>query len=88
MGGFWCRRAEHLKVSGTYELPIGPGKKYFNNKGVTGQILGGWQVAGSWTMRPASRCAAATGQITENGDPYPGIDFGTERNLRPDRVAV
>ncbi|MDI3253361.1 MAG: TonB-dependent receptor [Bacillota bacterium] len=33
-----------LKVSGTYELPIGPGKRFFNNKGVTGQILGGWQV--------------------------------------------
>ncbi len=35
-----------LKVSGTYELPIGPGKAFFNNKGVTGQLLGGWQV--SW----------------------------------------
>ncbi len=35
-----------LKVSGTYELPIGPGKKYFNNRGLTGQVLGGWQL--SW----------------------------------------
>ena len=33
-----------FKASGTYELPIGPGKPYLNNKGVTGQILGGWQV--------------------------------------------
>lgn len=33
-----------LKVSGTYELPIGPGKKFFSNHGVTGQVLGGWQV--------------------------------------------
>ena len=38
-----------LKVSGTYELPIGPGKTYFNNKGVTGQIVGGWQVG--WITR-------------------------------------
>ena len=35
-----------LKVSGTYELPIGSGKKYLNNRGITGQVLGGWQV--SW----------------------------------------
>ena len=35
---------ETLKVSGSYELPIGPGKQFFNNRGVTGQLLGGWQV--------------------------------------------
>jgi len=33
-----------LKISGTYELPIGPHKQHFNNHGVTGQVLGGWQV--------------------------------------------
>ncbi len=33
-------------MSGTYELPIGSGKKYLNNRGITGQVLGGWQV--SW----------------------------------------
>lgn len=32
-----------FKLSGTYELPIGPGKQFFHNKGVTGQVLGGWQ---------------------------------------------
>jgi Carboxypeptidase regulatory-like domain len=36
--------SQTLKVSGTYELPIGPGKRFFSNHGVTGQILGGWQV--------------------------------------------
>ena len=34
----------NAKVSGTYELPIGPGKSFVNNKGITGQILGGIQV--------------------------------------------
>ncbi len=34
----------NVKASGTYELPIGPGKSFLNNKGVTGQILGGIQV--------------------------------------------
>ena len=32
-----------LKVSGTYELPIGPGKKYVNNYKM-GNLVGGWQV--------------------------------------------
>ncbi len=34
----------NAKVSGTYELPIGPGKRFVNNRGITGQILGGLQV--------------------------------------------
>ncbi len=32
------------KISGTYELPIGPGKKFVNNKGIAGQALGGLQI--------------------------------------------
>jgi len=38
-----------FKISGTYELPIGPGKKYFNNRGWSGQLLGGWQIG--WIAR-------------------------------------
>ncbi|WP_348270117.1 carboxypeptidase-like regulatory domain-containing protein [Edaphobacter paludis] len=34
----------NTKLSGTYELPIGPGKSFVNNRGVTGQLLGGLQV--------------------------------------------
>ena len=34
----------NAKISGTYELPLGPGKSYLNNKGVTGQLVGGFQV--------------------------------------------
>lgn len=34
----------NTKVSGTYELPIGPGKSFVNNKGITGQLVGGLQV--------------------------------------------
>lgn len=32
-----------VKLVGTYELPIGPGQRYFNSKGIVGQIIGGWQ---------------------------------------------
>jgi hypothetical protein len=77
-----------FKMSGTYELPIGPGKKYFTNKGVTGQILGGWQVG--WILdyeggQPL--CSCNNGQIMENGNPYPGQSTsGPNVTLRPDRV--
>ncbi len=34
----------NTKVSGTYDLPIGPGKSFANNKGLVGQLIGGFQV--------------------------------------------
>jgi len=58
-----------FKASGTYELPIGPGKKYFNNH-TTGNILGGWQVG--WILDYESGQALGPG---ENGTPFPnGFD--------------
>jgi hypothetical protein len=70
-----------FKMSGTYELPIGPGKKYFTNKGVTGQILGGWQVG--WILDYEAGTAFGP---TESGNPYPGQPNGAPNvTLRPDR---
>jgi hypothetical protein len=77
-----------FKASGTYELPIGPGKTYFNNKGLTGQVLGGWQI--SWILdyeggQPLCGCNQNDG-IQENGDPYPGKSTsGPNVVLRPNR---
>jgi len=65
-----------LKISGTYELPIGPKKKFFANHGVTGQLLGGWQVG--WVLDYEAGTANGVG---ENGSPFPN---GFER---PDRVS-
>lgn len=62
-----------LKVSGTYMLPIGPGKKYVNNH-TLGNVVGGWQVG--WILDYES--GSANGPY-ENGSPFPnGFD-------RPDR---
>ena len=62
-----------LKVSGTYELPIGPGKKFVNNH-LAGNIVGGWQVG--WILDYENGTAFGVG---ENGTPFPnGFD-------RPDR---
>ena len=33
-------------LSYVYELPVGPGKKFVDKKGVVGKIVGGWQVSG------------------------------------------
>jgi Carboxypeptidase regulatory-like domain len=55
-----------LKASGTYELPIGPGKTYFNNHGVTGQLLGGWQAGWILDYEGGTANGAA-----ENGVPFP-----------------
>jgi hypothetical protein len=65
-----------LKLSGTYELPIGPGKAYLNNKGVTGQIAGGWQVG--WILDYE---AGVPFGATESLTPYPNA------TNRPDRVS-
>jgi hypothetical protein len=70
-----------LKVSGTYELPIGPGKQYFNNKGVTGQALGGWQV--SWITDYEAGTAFG---VSENS--YLGLGNSFESgNNRPNLVS-
>jgi hypothetical protein len=61
-----------FKATGTYELPIGPGKTYFNNHGFTGQLLGGWQV--SWILDYEAGqplCDCNNGRIGENGTPFP-----------------
>lgn len=70
-----------LKVSGTYELPIGPGKRFFNNKKVTGQVLGGWQV--SWITDYEAGTAFG---VSENS--YLGLGNSFESgNNRPNIVA-
>lgn len=35
-----------VSLSYTYELPIGPGKRYLNRGGVVGRVTGGWSVSG------------------------------------------
>lgn len=64
-----------FKASGTYELPIGPGKAHFNNRGVTGQLLGGWQVG--WILDYEAGTANGVG---ENGTPFPNGFNRPDRN--------
>jgi hypothetical protein len=48
----------------TYDLPFGPGKKFLTNGGVSGKVVGGWQVAGITYLRtgqPFSVSFSSTG---------------------------
>jgi len=64
-----------FKGSGTYELPIGPGKRWANNH-TWANLVGGWQVG--WILDYEQGGAS---NITENGAPWPGGP-----NNRPNRV--
>jgi hypothetical protein len=70
-----------LKASGTYELPIGPKKKFLNNHGVTGQVLGGWQVG--WILDYEAGTAFGVGQNTLGAFPN-----GFQRPIRNSSVKL
>jgi hypothetical protein len=65
---------QSLKVSGTYELPIGPGKRFVNNH-IAGNVVGGWQVG--WILGYGSGTALG---VTENGSPFPNGSNRPNRN--------
>ena len=67
-------RPQTLKASGTYELPIGPGKKYLNNH-TMGNLAGGWQVA--WILDYENGDVNGPG---ENGTPFPNGFNRPDRN--------
>ncbi len=60
-----------LKFSGTYELPIGPGKRFINNH-ILGNVAGGWQIG--WILdyesgTPLANCQSSS--VCESGSPFP-----------------
>jgi hypothetical protein len=63
-----------LKASGTYELPIGPGKKYVNNH-LMGNVVGGWQFG--WILDYEAGTAMGP---SENGTPFPNGFNRPDRN--------
>jgi len=67
-----------FKGSGTYELPIGPGKRWVNNH-TWANLVGGWQVG--WILDYEEGSAS---NITETAQPFPGT--GSTTANRPNRV--
>lgn len=54
----------NAKISGVYELPIGPGKSFVNNKGIAGQLVGGLQLGFILDYETGTPFG-----ISENGNP-------------------
>lgn len=68
------------RISGTYELPIGRGKKFINKGGVTDALVGGWQIS-----LIADYESGTPFGVVENGNPLlngfnrPNIEPGEHR---------
>ena len=70
-----------VTANAVYELPFGPGKRYFNEGGVLGKVVGGWSFSsiGLWhTGHPLT--------ITMNISPTQLPDGNDQTTQRPDLV--
>jgi hypothetical protein len=70
-----------VTANAVYELPFGPGKRYFNEAGVLGKVVGGWSFSsiGLWhTGHPLT--------ITMNISPTQLPDGNDQTTQRPDLV--
>jgi len=55
-----------LKGNFVYELPFGPGKRFWNSGGVAGKFLGGWQISGIAQFRTGRPISFISGRGTFN----------------------
>jgi hypothetical protein len=59
-----------INIAGTYELPIGKGKAFLNNRGIASNLLGGWQLSPILTYSSGSPIWNGTGgSVAVPGDP-------------------
>ncbi len=55
-----------FKANGVYELPFGPGKRFFDRSGFAGKLLGGWQISGIAQIRTGRPISFLSGRGTLN----------------------
>ena len=55
-----------LKGNFVYELPFGPGKRFWNSGGASGKFLGGWQISGIAQFRTGRPISFISGRGTLN----------------------
>src|SRR6185436_18637925 len=58
--------AHVIKGNALYELPFGPGKMFFNSGGVSGKLLGGWQISFIGQIRTGRPISIVSGRGTLN----------------------
>jgi hypothetical protein len=72
-------RTHVLSISQVYQLPIGPGKKFFNNGGaVMKNLLGGWSFSGFYNYASGTPV-----KITVNGARPTGFTTFNRANILP-----
>jgi hypothetical protein len=55
-----------LKGNAVYELPFGPGKRFFDKGGFVGKLMGGWQISGIAQFRTGRPITFVSGRGTLN----------------------
>ncbi|OJV40277.1 MAG: hypothetical protein BGO25_03795 [Acidobacteriales bacterium 59-55] len=75
--------AHVLNIASTYELPIGPGKKFLNQSPILGRVLGGWGASGVLTYSQAAPLPIGGGTPNPifNGSTRPNIVPGVNQKL-------
>ncbi|HEY3616966.1 MAG TPA: carboxypeptidase-like regulatory domain-containing protein [Candidatus Sulfotelmatobacter sp.] len=87
----------NVTVNAVYELPFGPGKTFFNDHGVLGNIIGGWSLSsiGLWhTGHPLTVQMDLSNTITNPNNPLAGNfpssyllpDGNDQTSQRPDLI--
>jgi hypothetical protein len=72
-----------FKVVGTYELPIGPGKKFLSTGGWLGELTGGWQISAILNYQGGYAFGAYNGynpllvNFGDRPDIVPGVNLKT-----------
>ncbi len=81
-------RTHVLSLSGVYELPLGPGKKFLSGGGpVMKNVVGGWQLSGIFTYHTGTPIQIFSGANSINGTPL--FYSGTNRaNVLPGHFHV
>jgi hypothetical protein len=70
-----------LSIASTYELPIGPGKRYMSGGGVAGKIIGGWGLSALLQYNAGANLPISGGTQNPifNGPPRPNIVAGAKQ---------
>ncbi len=78
-----------LSIASTYQLPIGPGKRYLGGSGVAGKVVGGWGLAAVLAYNAGSALPITGGTpnpIFNRQGPFNFQGASDQGGARPNRV--
>lgn len=69
--------AHVFKGNAVYELPFGPGKRFWNGGSFVGRVVGGWQISGIFQARTGRPISFISGRGTRNRSGRSGKNTAT-----------